>query len=948
MAEGFSRYLVGIDLGTTNSVVSYVDTREGTCDPPRIHTFLIPQLVGEGEVQALPTLPSFLYLPGEHDLPPGSLALPWDGERLYAVGEFARIQGARIPGRLISSAKSWLCHSQVDRSAAILPWGGEEVKKLSPIEASARYLLHIREAWNHTLGPEYPLERQEVVLTVPASFDEVARELTVEAAKRAGLTQVTLLEEPQAAFYAWLAHHSQSWQEELRERSLVLVCDIGGGTTDFSLISARQDRGKLVLERIAVGDHLLLGGDNMDMALARRVEGRLVGLGKLDTPRWQLLCSLCRSAKEELLTHPEKEKVDLYLPGRGSAVVGGTLRDQLTREEVEQTVSEGFFPYVPLADLPRRGARTGIQEWGLPYAADPEITRHLAAFLKRHARSCGDPPPPFAHPQAVLFNGGALKPPALRQRLVKVLENWFREAGPKRAEPLTVLQNESLDLAVAHGAAYYGWVRRGLGVRIGGGSARSYYVGVAGPQNPPPELKEPVAALCLVRRGMEEGEEVTVEEPEFEVLTNRPVSFPLFASSSRPQDRPGEVVVVEKEELTFLPSIHTMLRFGKKLTLTTLPVSLSARLTEVGTLELWCVSKKTPHRWRLQFQLRGEEGHFAPAKEEVAERLVEEEAVEEACRLLRAVYDPSLSPPPDTTPVTLIRPLEQILGYRKDSWPLSTIRRLWDTLWELEERRARGPEYEARWLNLTGFCLRPGFGHQGDPWRVGRLWKIFPSGVRFPGAVQCRVEWWNLWKRVAGGLNRAQQTHLYNEMAPWLLPYLKAKIPLGRSRVGSQEVREMWQVVGSCEHLPAEVKADLGKVLLRLVEKRKATEAEIWALGRLGARALLYGPLNCVVRKNIAEEWVERLLRVEWAKPQATAFALVQMARFVGDRERDLDEALREKLAQRLSSFPSSARWGRLLREALPLKAEEHSQILDESLPVGLRILETKPHSHGG
>jgi molecular chaperone DnaK (HSP70) len=952
-----SRYIVGIDLGTTNSAVAYIDTQASDLEAPQIQTFSIPQLVAEETVSARPTLPSFLYLPGEHDLPKSSLALPWDPERSYVVGEFARTQGARVPGRLISSAKSWLCHSRVDRIAPILPWGAADgVAKLSPVETSARYLLHIREAWDQTMGRNYPLDLQEVVLTVPASFDEVARELTVEAAQKAGLKRIALLEEPQAAFYAWLTRHIQTWQLELEQKQLILVCDVGGGTTDLSLIVAKEDRGKLKLERLAVGDHLLLGGDNMDMALARQVEARLTGSGKMDTQRWHLLCNLCRAAKEELFAHPTRAQVAVHLPGRGSAVVGGTLSEALTQEEVERIVLDGFFPPISASDLPRRGTRTGIQEWGLPYAAEPEITRHLAAFLKSHAQIAAgtgstNGAVPMAQPQTVLFNGGALKPAAIRQRLVQVIGSWFQGAEEKSSWQPAVLENEDLDLAVAHGAAYYGLVRQGFGVRIGGGSARAYYIGIAGLQQTPPDIKEPLAALCLVRHGMEEGEEITVREPEFEVMANQPVSFPLYASSSRMGDRPGEVIVVEREDLAPLPPIRTVLRFGKKLSAVTLPVLVSARFTEVGTLELWCVSHKTPHRWRLQFQLRGEKHGSGQSRQksiptaatQVEERVIDEPLLEEAFRLIRSVYQPST---PSLTqsgadPITLVRILEQTLGYRKDSWPLTAIRRLWDALWEIEEQRARGAEYEARWLNLIGFCLRPGFGHPTDDWRIQQLWKIFPAGVRFANAVQCRAEWWSLWKRVAGGLNRAQQTHLYNEIAPWLLPHLKAKITTGRSKVGQQETREMWQVMGSCERLPAEAKAELGKVLARSLEKGKASDQEIWAFTRLGARTPLYGPLNCVVRKNVVEDWIERLLGVEWRKPEATAFALVQLARCVGDRERDLDEGLRQRLAERVSDFPSKARWTKLLLEAVPLKVEEQARILDEPLPAGLRIRES-------
>jgi len=927
-----SRYLVGIDLGTTNCAVAYVDTTRSVA----VQHFPIPQLVNEATVAPVPTLPSFLYLPGAHDLPGGSLALPWDRERDYAVGQFARVQGARVPGRLISSAKSWLCHPDVDRNAAILPWGGPpEMRKLSPVEVSARYLLHIREAWNQRMGKQHALEEQQVILTVPASFDEVARELTVQAAERAGLPQVTLLEEPQAAFYAWLAAHTDSWQTHLRAGSLILVCDVGGGTTDLSLIAVTEGKTQLQLERIAVGDHLLLGGDNMDIALARLVEARLIKGGRLDAQRWHTLTHLCRMAKEDLFADPNRQSVALTLAGRGSAVVGGTLSDTLTRAEVEQVVLDGFFPHVDPDAVPRRGARVGLQEFGLPYATEPEIPRHLALFLRHHAQSSqGD----LIKPDAIVFNGGALTPLAIRERIVEILSRWFPgvEGTPWRP---TVLTNVSLDLAVAYGAAYYGLVRRGQGVRIGGGSARAYYIGLGTPKHAASDGL--ISALCLVRHGMEEGEEVHLAEPEFEVLANQPVSFPLYASSTRMTDQAGEVLTLPAEQFSPLPAIRTVLRFGKKASVVKIPVQVSAKFTEVGTLELWCEAHQTNHRWRLQFQLRGE-GTVVPLRTPSTvseEHVVDEALLAEALQSIQAVFASAPSPAAEAvTPQNLTRQLEQTLGTNKEGWPLSAIRRLWDMLWEHEKGRGRGPEHEARWLNLVGFCLRPGFGHSTDEWRLQQLWKLYPRGPVHTNAVQCRAEWWNLWKRVAGGLSRQQQTVLYSDVAPWLLPKLKSKIKTGRSKVGPQEIREMWQVMGSCERLSVEVKADLGEELVRSTEKGKASDQEIWALARLGARALLYGPANCVVRREAAAAWVERLLRGEWRKPETLAFALVQIARCTGDRTRDLDEELRRRVAERLAPFPAGQRWAQQVLEVVALEEKEQARILDESLPAGLQI----------
>jgi len=934
-----NRFVVGIDLGTTNSAVAYVDP----ADPHhRVQPFDVPQFVAEGTVAVRPTLPSFLYVGGAHDVAPGSLALPWDAARNYAVGEFARVQGARVPGRLVSSAKSWLCHGGVDREAAILPWGAaDDVVKLSPVEASARYLLHFRDAWRQRF-PQVPLESQDIILTVPASFDEVARELTVQAAERAGLPRVVLLEEPQAAFYAWLQHHEDTWKEQLADVRLIVVIDVGGGTTDFSLIAVRHGDGGLSLERLAVGDHLLLGGDNIDVALARLLEPRLGAT--LDSQRWHALTSLCRAAKEALLGSEPPAELPIRLVGRGRSVVGGVLTASLTRDEVERLVLDGFFELTAADALPRRTPRAGLQEWGLPFANEPEVSRHLAAFLQQHRQDDGS----GTLPDAILFNGGALKPPLIRNRLRQLLTTWSAGQAPR------VLESVDLDLAVARGAAYYGLVRRGLGVRIGGGAARAYFLGVgstptvgAGFQPARADANvasilpsDAVTALCLVQRGMEEGEEIEITDPALEVLANRAVSFPLYASSTRLGDRAGALVTAERESLTELAPIRTVLRFGKKLNTRSLPVHLLSRLTEVGTLEVWCRSLTTDHRWRLQFQLRDQGAPPAEDDDDAAhtsaETVIDENQLQRATDSIRAVFPADGSARTDADPVSLTRVIEEHLGAGKDAWPLQAIRKLWDALWEGQVQRGVSSQHEARWLNLSGFLLRPGFGAELDEWRMQQLWRIKTEGPRFAKAAQCRAEWWNMWKRIAGGLTRPQQVQLHSEVALWLLPRLKSKAK--GPKVGPQELREYWQLMASCERLSAEMKAELGTALLPSIVKGKATEVEMWALGRLGARAPFYGPLNCVVARDIVAQWMEALLAVEWSKPATMVFTLVQLARCIGDRERDLDEALRQRVAERVRSLPAGQRAARLLMECVPLESQERARILDESLPVGLQL----------
>ncbi|MCC6849065.1 MAG: Hsp70 family protein [Deltaproteobacteria bacterium] len=922
-----ARFVVGIDLGTTNSALAFVDTRAAR---RTIETLPITQLVSEGRVADLPTLPSCLYLAGEHDVAPGALALPWAEDRREVVGELARVQGARVPGRLVTSAKSWLTHAAVDRGAAILPWGAaDDVPRLSPVAASARYLAHLRALWDHR-HPDAPLAEQQLVLTVPASFDEVARELAVAAAREAGLADLTLLEEPQAAFYAWLAAHERRWEAELGGERTILVVDVGGGTTDFSLIACRTAGERLRLERLAVGDHLLLGGDNMDIALARRVEERIgAEAGKLDSVRWQTLVMQCRVAKERLLAG-DADACTVQVPGRGRGVIAGAVAAEVTRVEVEALVRDGFFPVIDAAARPRATGGAGLREWGLPFASESEIPRHLAAFLARHGARIGTG-------DAVLFNGGVFTPAVLRARMVEILAAWAGGGAPAE------LPSVGLDDAVARGAAYYGLAARGAGVRVGAGAARACYLGLG----PAADDAARERLLCLVPRGVEEGASVAVTEPEFEVLANQPVSFQLYTSTSRSGEAPGAIVAAPRADLATLPPIRTVLRHGRKLAARTIPVHVEVKRTALGTLELWCAAKESAHRWRLEFQLReapllaSDEAAAAPSEAELAiggeQRLA-------ALAAIAAVFPPKDTPANvgDADPAGLPRALEGALGAGKDAWPLAVLRPLWDALWAGAASRARSAAHEARWLNLCGFLLRPGFGHEMDAWRVKQLGGPLAAGLAYPRAVQNRAEWWNLWKRVAGGLERGPQLRLHGEVAPWLLPRRakKAKVKVGGSaRPGTQEIREMWQAIGACERIDARLKVELGDVIVDDVVRGKAAPQQLWALARLGAREPLYGPLNTVVPAADVARWLDRILALPaWAEPGVLAFVLVQIARVVDDRERDLDGPLRDRLAARVADLPGGGRSRLLLHEAVPLDRAETGRLFDESLPTGLRV----------
>ncbi len=592
------RYVVGIDLGTTNCGAAYIDS----AGDGEIHALPIAQVVAPGEVAEHSTLPSFLLLPSAHEVAPESVAMPWEevtGEAAV-VGVFARDRGSELPQRVVSSAKSWLSYTGVDRKAPILPWRGADSeddgggRRLSPVEVSSRYLGHIRAAWNAAM-PDDALAEQDIFLAVPASFDAVARELTVLAAREAGLANVTLIEEPQAAFYSWLAQAGDSWRELLEPGDVVLVCDIGGGTTDFTLIAATDDgSGNLQLERVAVGDHILLGGDNMDLALAHIVTQRLGGKGKkLKSAQRRALVHACRRAKEQLLAADPPERVPISILGRGSKLIGGTIRTEILREDVESLLLDGFFPRVDADAVPTKRRAVGLKELGLPYATDPAVTRHLANFTARHGRA----------PTAILWNGGVMKGDLIRGRVAETIASWYGD------RELPALAGTDLDLAVAHGAAYYGLVRQGRGIRIRGGTARSYYIGVETAMPAIPGFAPPIKALCVAPFGMEEGSSVDLPDEEIGLVVGETAEFRFFASSNRQDDAAGTILDPDEVELVELDSVEAMLAVDDEAGAgEVVPVSLRADVTEVGTLELWCVSRASAERrWKLEYAVREKE-----------------------------------------------------------------------------------------------------------------------------------------------------------------------------------------------------------------------------------------------------------------------------------------------------------------------------------------------------
>ncbi|MBE0659381.1 MAG: Hsp70 family protein [Bryobacteraceae bacterium] len=837
---------LGIDLGTTNSALAFIDPREAEDSSfPPVHVLDIPQPVSSTSIEPRRTLPSFFYLEN-------------DGY----VGEFAREQGALVPTKLVHSAKSWLSNAEVDRRAKILPWDAQEQGRImSPVEASARFLSHLRQAWESFGRPA--MAEQDVVLTVPASFDEEARELTVEAAAEAGFPKVTLLEEPAAAFYSWIANHLAQSQKSLFDGMTVLVCDVGGGTSDFTVIRVSRKDDRVEFTRTAVGKHLLLGGDNLDLTLSWLVESKLNT--KLSLRQRSALRRQCSAAKERLLAS-DLESADITILGAGSSLIGGTLKTSILREEALELALEGFLPACDLHENPADEDRSLFRETGLPYVSDPAITRHLAAFLTSSQAPA---------PDAILFNGGFFIPEILRHRVADAVESWYGK------RPL-VFENNDLDLAVAVGAAYYSHVKSGgSGVLVRGGLPRSYFLGIDGAQ-------DTIRTVCLVPRGAEEGSTQTLDLENLELIANKAVSFRLYSSLIRSDDQVGDVVEFgTSDEIHHHAPLESVIRFGRKAEERNVPVRLGAHLTEVGTLEIWAESKVSEHRWRLQFELR------KPVLAEQVRRskpvaVVSAPAVEEAEKLIRAVFEHGSLAPED-----LPSRLEQALALGRNSWPLETIRRLGDLFLDLADGRKRSPAHEVRWLNLAGLCLRPGFGYPGDDYRIELARRVWAQGLTFASRVECESQWWIFWGRVAGGLNKNQQADLFQRLAATLLP--RGKAP----RVNSSLLREMWRCAASLEALPAGTRTDLGNTLVKRIRNNDATASEFWCLARIGARKLFYGPNNQVLPPSTAVRWTEAIARTPGSEE-----AIARIGQVTGDSTRDLPPATQDLVRRTLADHP--------------------------------------------
>lgn len=919
-AVGKPAFLVGIDLGTTNTVVAYAAAGDAQAE---INLFAIEQLLAPGEVGARPLLPSVRYHPAAGELAAGDLTLPWPQDDVASaehpvLGALARQLGAQVPGRLVSSAKSWLSHANVDRQAPILPWGADaDVAKVSPVAASASYLAYVRAAWNHRF-PQALLEDQEVVLTIPASFDEGARALTLEAARLAGLPALRLVEEPQAAFYDYLQRRRATLRDDLANTRRIVVCDVGGGTTDFSLIDvAFDDDGEPQLTRSSVGNHLILGGDNMDLALAHLVETRMAagveGGMKLSAARLSQLMERCRAAKELLLSNDAPERATVTLLGAGARLIGGSRSADVTREEGAALVVDGFFPKVELSETAKK-SRAGIVEFGLPYAQDAAITRHLASFLHQQQGEL---------PDTLLLNGGVFRADALARRLAATLEHW-------RGQPLTILHNDNPDVAVARGAVAYALARRGQAPRIGGGSPRSYFLvlGEAGKDN---------RAVCILPRGSASGEEIRLTERLFALRLGRPVRFHLATSLFEAGAPPklGEIVDLDAGEYLRLPPLASVLHDKQDASdKRDITVQLATVMTEVGTLEVHCVAEADAgQRWLLEFQLRGEEENHAVTS-------TASPRVKEAIEKIERIFG-GKAQKVDAKEVRQLRQhLERGLGGR-ESWDTPLLRQLFDALLQRARGRRRSAEHERVWLNLAGYCLRPGYGDALDPWRIEQLWALFDTGIQHHKDNQVCAEWWTLWRRVAGGLSTQQQLRLLDDFA--------FNLQADAAQRGSRPVTlvngsddDMLRLGASLERIPGAYKAEVGAWLIKRLQKADSEAADthtLWALARVGARQPFHGSAHEVVDSATVAEWLSVLLALDWKKVEPAAFAATHLARMTGDRSRDIADELRSTIQARLKAVGAPPLWQAMVSEVTQLDEAVTRRMLGEALPPGLKLI---------
>jgi molecular chaperone DnaK (HSP70) len=911
-----ARFVVGIDLGTTHCALAASQLAS-----PKLFTIDIPQLVAPGETASRPLFPSFMYLPAPGELSEDERRLPW-GPSERVVGELARRLGAKVPSRMVASAKSWVCHGGVNRRAPILPWNSPDNEPhVSPFEAQVAYLEHMRRVWESRY-PDTPLADQEVVVTVPASFDEGARELTTSAAADAGLGEVRLIEEPQAAFYDYLAENADELDDKLGDARLILVVDVGGGTTDVTLVrvldnEARSEEGGR-LERIAVGGHLMLGGDNMDAALAMFALDKAGIERPDDATLWSAIVQSARQAKERLLSDDGAAEAVVSYQGRGSRLIANTRSITITREEAEAVLLDGFFPRTGPDEVAQRASRAGLTTLGLPFATDAAISRHLCSFLRRHADAAREAGARVVdglpRPDLVLLNGGVFNGAALIERMAEVFDLWYGKGA------VTFLDHTSLDTAVARGAVAFGLARRGMGQAIGGGTARAYYIGVEGERGRR-------QALCVAPKGMEDGQSARVPDRVFELRLDAPVAFPLYVYTGDRHDKPGTIVDVS-DELDPLPALETVLRDRSRQGGTEASVTVSATMTETGALEIHLATGDLPpRRWKLDFVLGRESLSEAREREanEEAEAAPVHEQMDEAAAVVAKVMtsdDPQIAR-------GLRRAVEELLGPR-GQWSASTCRALWRVCMDHSEERGRSDQHELSWLGLCGWALRPGFGAPGDDARIDEMWALRQAGPSRP-SKKSWPQWWILWRRISAGLSRSRQTEMFEELEPWLWRTGKQAKNDGTHKHGPVE---MMQLLAGLDLLTRDAKERSGELFFERIKKLRSYSP----LARVGARVPFHGDPEDAVDAAIAQRWLEQLLSLDWDKAEGAAFAAASLARLTGDARRDLSPELRKLVAERLTAAKCSASWIEMVLRGGELGAGDMKRVFGEALPVGLKL----------
>lgn len=909
-----ARFVVGIDLGTTHCALA-----ASALADPKVFLVDIPQLIAPGETADRQLFPSFMYLPAPGELSDDERRLPW-GPSTQVVGELARRLGAKVPSRLVASAKSWVCHGGVNRRAPILPWNSpDDEPHVSPFEAQVAYLEHLRHVWEHRY-PDAPLSDQDVVVTVPASFDEGARALTTDAAANAGLGEVRLIEEPQAAFYDYLGAHTEDLEAQLGDARLILVVDVGGGTTDLTLVRVRPESDRADddsrLERVAVGGHLMLGGDNMDAALAMFALDKAGIERPADATVWSAIVQSARAAKERLLDADGPAEAVISYQGRGSRLLANTRSIAVTRDEALGVLLDGFLPRSGPDEVAQKASRAGLTTLGLPYASDAAVSRHVCSFLRRHVEAAieagADVREGLPRPDLVLLNGGVFNGHALIERLREVFEGWF---GPGQVR---FLDHTSLDTAVARGAVVFGLSRRGVGEAIGGGTARAYYIGVEGEGGRR-------QALCVAPKGMDDGAQVAVPDRVFDLRLDAPVAFPLYVYTGDRADDPGAVVAPDAE-LDPLPALETVLRDRGRAG-SNVPVTLSSSMTETGALEIYLATVELPPRkWKLEFVLGRESLSEAKARQEAA--AIESAPVHDDFDQAAAAFSKAMGSDDPKVARGLRRAIEKAIGPR-GQWSAATCRALWALCLEHEPRRGVSDQHELSWLGLAGWSLRPGYGAPEDAARIDTLWSLRDAGLRRVSKATW-PQWWILWRRVAAGLDATRQVALFEELEPWLWRE-GGTPPPGPAKHGPVE---MMQLLSGLERICREAKERSGDLFLAKAKKI----GSYWPLARVGARVPVGADPEDAVDASVADRWVEALLALDWDKAEGAAFAAASLGRLTGDTRRDLSPERRKEVASRLTAAKSPASWIDMVLRGGDMAASDIKRVFGEGLPVGLKL----------